>query len=261
MNLKITNQPSFKKAFKRKWISDKLENHKFGMFINKLTEKNTAYVVGGYLRDIQIGKKSRDIDIIVDMEESELDKVVLSMTLSDCKKNRMGGYKLVLGELTIDFWSIETNWAFKNELVKFSEKYILDRIGKGCFYNFDSLVINIKTLVLNVKFFNRCISSNQLDILMAKPTYKSLNPTKEANILRAFYLKKKFNFDYSEALYIYLKRQIFGLSGKSISPLEQLIIKLEKYEKYKEILDATDIEKFMYDVKMNKSIFSGSWEE
>lgn len=258
-SLQIIDQPSFKKIFRSKFLKLKLQCPEFAAIINKLTERNTAYIVGGYLRDIQLEKESRDIDIIIDLSEVDLDKIVLSMKLQECKKNRMGGYKLLLNGLTVDFWSVETNWAFKNNLVKHSEKYILERIGKGCFYNFDSLVMDIKTFGLNVKSYNDCINSNQLDIIMAGIKYKSLNPTKEANILRAFYLKKKFGFDFTEALYIYMKKQLFSM-GAGINSVEKLISVLDKYEKYKTALSTTDIEKFVFDVKHNKAAFSKRWE-
>ncbi len=258
-NLFIDDQPGFKKKFRSKFLKTKQQCPEFGTFINKLTENNTAFIVGGYLRDIQIGKESRDIDIIVDVNESDLDIAINKMQLEQCQKNRLGGYKLKLKKITVDFWSIEANWAFKSELVKRSEKYILERIGKGCFYNFDSLVIDIKTLGLNVKSFNDCVSSNQLDILMSKPKYRNLNPTKQANILRAFYLKKQFGFDFSESLFIYLKKQIYRLETNGLNATEQLLKVLDRYEKYKTALTSAEIEKLVIEVKLNKAAFSGRW--
>lgn len=262
LNLQIHDQPGFKKKFRNKFLNTKLQCPEFASFINKLTENNTAFVVGGFLRDIQLGRESRDIDIIIDQDEAELEKAVNSMNLHDCKKNRLGGYKLLLKGLTVDFWSVEANWAFKNRLVKHSEKYILDRIGKGCFYNFDSLVIDIKTLGLNVKSYNSCIEKNMLDILMVgRLKYKNSNPTQEANLVRAFYLKKQFGFDFSEELYIYLKRMIYGMYGSKLKAVEKLLLVLNKYEKYKIIVSPDDIEQFVHEIKFNEAAFSAKWKK
>ena len=104
----IDNPYLFKKKFKMKFRDTKLHFPEFDSFVSHLTENNTAYVVGGYLRDIQLEKNSRDIDLIIDTDEAGLDRMVFEWKSRSCKKNRMGGYKIRIEGLTVDFWSIRS---------------------------------------------------------------------------------------------------------------------------------------------------------
>lgn len=239
----------FKKKFEYRFIKIINLYPSFDELIHHVLKISDAYVIGGFLRDIQIGKNSRDLDLIIDLPEIELDRIVTKLDQSLFKKNRMGGYKLQFDGFDIDFWSIDNNWAFKNNLVKQSDKYYLDGIAKGCFYNFDALVINIKTLELNVKFFNECLVKNELDILMRRPVYQKLNPTREANILRAFYLKKTFGLNFSNTLLNYLNSQIDYIEFKGIDPVKHLLKTLSKYKKYQNLFSEKDIENFVDEIK------------
>lgn len=120
--------------------------------------------------------------------------VVNSQVIYDV--NRYGGIKIKLNSLEIDIWTIENNWAFKNNLVKLNDNDKLNSIAKGCFYNFDALVINLYTYDFNLRYFNDCIEKKELNILQEHPIYKNLNPSVEANIIRAIHLSKNYNLDF-----------------------------------------------------------------
>tara|TARA_R110002020_G_scaffold436722_1_gene646870 strand:+ start:5440 stop:6162 length:723 start_codon:yes stop_codon:yes gene_type:complete len=197
----------------------------------------SAYIVGGFFRDFLNNRKSRDVDVIVDISSSKLLNIV-----AECGNpysiNRHGGIKIQFASIQIDIWSIQDNWAFKNNLVKLNEEDKLNSIAKGCFYNFDSLVINLHNFSYNLRHYNEFINSQKLDILQNSPTYKNLNPTTEANILRAFYIKNRYNCKYTINTYKYLLKKVGSLDDKkSDNAFDRLIVTRGKYIKYQELND------------------------
>jgi len=201
--------------------------------------EGTAYLIGGYVRDMFEKKESRDLDIVVDIPHERLRSIV---DAENCKKqfNRMGGAKLLLKNINVDIWSFDNNWAFKNELVKLNEKEKLNSLAKGCFYNYDALVVNVSDFSYNIRYYENFTEKKELDILQKRAIYKNLNPTLEANILRAVYLKKKYGVSYTEHLkyYIYLKMQsLRDVYGDSV---ERIMAVKEFYPKYG-MIDREDI--------------------
>src|SRR5690554_2901132 len=149
----------------------------FKKFLYEIFVYGTAYIVGGFLRDIILKKESRDVDIIVDLSHELLIKIINESGVQ-YSINRHNGIKVNFDNLQIDLWSIENNWAFKNKLVKLNEEKKLESIAKGCFYNYDSLVINLHTLNMNIRYYSNFYETEKLEILQRKPLYKILNPTK-----------------------------------------------------------------------------------
>ena len=138
--------------------------------------EGTAYIVGGFFRDFLINQTSRDLDVIVEINHDKLIKIVESLNVSFVI-NRHNGIKIFFKKITVDIWSIENNWAFKNELVKLNEEDKLLSIAKGCFFNYDAVVINLHNYSYTTKFYTDFQKNNQLDILQRSPKYKNLNPT------------------------------------------------------------------------------------
>lgn len=212
-------------------------------FFYEIFFEGTAYVVGGFLRDLANGKDPRDLDIILKIPPNKISKLLLISHL-DYKLNRMGGAKIFLDNFEIDLWSIENNWGFKTGLIKMNEQYIVDNIASGCFYNFDSLVINVhKSMELSVKNYNESVNNKELDILRRGVEYKKLNPTIEANILKAFYIKKRYNFSFSESCSHYLISRLLFLQDNYESTSSRLLAVKKQYPKYNNALtDSITIE-------------------
>ncbi|SFC66083.1 Poly A polymerase head domain-containing protein [Flagellimonas taeanensis] len=230
-----------KSKFKLHFNSELQKNPEFKYLLYNIFVYGSAYIVGGYFRDFLNSKESRDLDIIIDLENSKLLEIINE---SKCKYtiNRHKGIKLQFKNLVVDMWSIEHNWAFKNELVKLSDKDKLNSIAKGCFYNFDSLVINLHSFNLNIQNYLSYLENKKLDILLKSPIYKNLNPTTEANILRAFYLKKTDKIQFSSNTKKYLIDKIGQLRDNGFNPIEALKQTQLKYPKYQAYLDENDLE-------------------
>lgn len=191
----------------------------------------TAYVVGGFFRDFLLNKKSRDIDIIVDLENEILLEIIKNNKLF-YTINRHSGIKIKLNSFEIDIWSIHNNWAFKNNLVKLNEEDKLHSIAKGCFYNYDALVINLSNFNYNLRYFREFSTTKELNILQENSLYKNSNPSVEANILRALYLTKHYNATLTVNTFYYLLNKIGSLSDNNKNVIDILIDVKSKYPKY-----------------------------
>lgn len=134
-----------KRKFKLKFHDILSQYPEFRLFLLNVFVESTAYVVGGFIRDLVNERESRDLDIILKMSEKRIDQLLVESELN-YTTNRFGGVKITLDNFQIDLWSIENNWSFKNKLIKLNEQKIVDNIASGSFYNFDSLVINILSL-------------------------------------------------------------------------------------------------------------------
>lgn len=238
---------NFKSKFKAHFAIELQKNTEFKYLLYNIFVFGSAYIVGGYLRDFLNSKESRDLDIIIDLEN---DKLVEIIRQANCKYsiNRHKGIKLQFENLVVDMWSIENNWAFKNELVKLNEKDKLNSIAKGCFYNYDSLVINLHTYNLNIHNYMSYVGNKKLDILLKSSIYKNLNPTTEANILRAFYLKKREKIQFSTNTKKYLIDKIGQLKDNGFEPINVLEETKAKYKKYQNHLKKEDISKMIGDL-------------
>jgi hypothetical protein len=243
--LKVINDYiNLKKEFASKFGETLDRNLQFKFFCYELFTLGTAYIVGGYIRDVSLKQKSRDLDMVIHLPNHILIKILEESKL-DFKINRLQGIKINLIDFQVDLWSIENNWAFKNNVVEKNDDNILESIANGCFFNYDALVINIHTNNLNVRHFNDMVESNKLDIIQKNLVYKKLNPTIEANILRAFFLKEKYSLDYSENCFEYLISRLGYLDsqfGSALKRLEEIII---KYPKYQELLTSNKIQEYI----------------
>ena len=235
---------NIKSEFRTHFTLELDNNPSFKFLLYEIFVFGSAYVVGGYFRDFLENKNSRDLDIIVDIENEILLDIVENANVSH-KINNHKGIKIQFENIQVDIWSIENNWAFKNELVKLNENDKLNSIAKGCFYNFDSLVINLHTFSLNIQNYTNYKKYNKLEILLKSPIYKNLNPTTEANILRAFYLKKKHDTQFSSDTKKYLINNIGIMKDKGFDPIEILEETMKKYLKYQKEISKKDIEIFI----------------
>lgn len=231
-----------KKEFYLHFNNEMEKNKTLTLFYEILTI-GKAYVVGGFFRDFLLKKQSRDIDVIVDIPNNELIKIVSESNFTHTI-NRHGGLKIIGSFYDIDIWTIENNWAFKQKIVKLNNDDQLNSIARGCFYNYDSLVINISNFSYNIKYFTYFLTKKELDILLVNSKYKNLNPSIEANILRAVYLKKTFDIHITNNTYYYLYNKIGYIKDKYSDITERLMDIKETYIKY-DLITKNDIEVFI----------------
>jgi hypothetical protein len=233
------------------YFIQKMKDLDFIYFFYNVFTFGTAYIVGGFFRDFINGKSSRDVDIIVDINNEILGEILNELELS-YSINRHGGIKIKLSGLEVDVWSFENNWAFKNKLVKLNEDDKLNSIAKGCFYNYDSLVINLNNFNYNLRYYKEFVETRKLNILQERTLYKNLNPSIEANILRAFYIKHLYGISFSPNTTNYLTSKIGHLWDKYGDPIDRLLKIRESYSKYS-VLERNIIVKYLQELKNESS--------
>lgn len=236
----IRESSEIKVEFKNQFRLFLNEQPLFKFLLFDIFVEGTAYVVGGYFRDFLFRRHSRDLDIIIDLPNTTLLEKVEASKIP-FQVNRHKGIKLLLNNFEVDIWSLENNWAFKERLVKLNPEDKLHSIVKGCFYNYDALAINLHTFNFNIQYFTNFISTATLDILQENPEYKRLNPTIEANILRAFYIQKISGARFSANTKIYLLKKLGQLSDTSESSISKLCEVKKRYPKYDRVLKDLDI--------------------
>lgn len=185
-------------------------NSQVACLFNRLGEYGDLILVGGAIRDYANRIKPRDIDIIVDCKTSNLDDALESYSY---RKNRFGGYKVFIENTELDIWSISNNWAFREKILE--EKF--ENISRGAFYNFDSLAFNINSSYLDADIYIQAMNEKILDIIL-EDEYIDLNPNPEINIVRAFIIRKYWNFEFSRRVIDY----ITSWSNKCTNPIEAL---------------------------------------
>lgn len=215
-------------------------------FFHIMTE-GTPYIIGGFIRDVFENKQSRDIDIVVDINKDRLKEIIESESCS-YQLNRFGGAKVQFKNIVVDFWSFESNWAFINKLVKLNDKEKLNSLAKGCFFNYDALVVNAVNFSYNTKFFENFLEKRELDILQKRALYKNLNPSLEANILRAIYIQKKYNATMSNNLKEYVYKKTASLNDVFGDAVERLLEVKKLFPKYYSV-EKTDITNLMASIK------------
>ena len=147
------------------------DNYELKSLLLQIFVEGTAYIIGGYVRDQINNVPSRDIDIIIDLKHSRLIEFIKSSNLK-YTINRHNGIKLTLNNLYVDIWSIEENWAFRENLVVLNEEDKLESIAKGCFYNYDALVVNLHTFNYNIRYYKKFKKTGILDILQLSNEYR-----------------------------------------------------------------------------------------
>lgn len=215
--------------------------------IYDLLTEGSAYIIGGYVRDVLTEKESRDVDIVADIPSEKLKQIVNDNNCR-CTFNRFGGVKLQLSHTEVDMWNINDNWAFRTELVKLNDNDKLDCIARGCFYNYDALVLNLPKFHYNIRYYNEFMKTGVLQTMQKQPIYKNLNPTVEANIIRSIYIRKIHSCTYSSDLKDYLLKKILELSLTYGDAIGRLLEIKQQYPKYNAITqeDIKDTLKLLY---------------
>ena len=216
----------------RLYFKKELENSNIlRIILNEIFDKGTAYIIGGYFRDFLMKKEPRDIDMLVETSHSFLLEILHKKNIP-YTVNRHKGIKVKLEEKSLDIWTVENNWAFKEKLITFKEDDKLNSIAKGCFYNYDALVINLRDYSYNLRYYKKFVDSKVLDIFYSSTEYMNLNETVEANVLRALYLKKIHNVSFSDRTRRYLINKIGELADNNESVVDVLDLTISKYPKY-----------------------------
>lgn len=173
-------------------------NHKdFNSFLSALSQVGELVLFGGAIRDAYVygeSAKPRDFDFVVSGPHADLDHLLRSGCWA-YSMNRFGGYKVHLGEVVADVWSLSSTWAFRERIVRDVEVATLPRT---VFLNVDSVALSLTTRELVESGFCDAVRHKVLDIVLES------NPLPSLNVLRALRLKSELGFRFSDRLKDYV---------------------------------------------------------
>lgn len=174
------------------------EDKEFVYLLRTLISEYTVCLIGGSIRDIINQTTPRDFDLIIDTDNETLRSHFSAYIL---KINSFGGLKCITKRYTIDIWSFNDNWAFKTGLL---DKQV-ENIPSGAFYNIDALVLDLSKKRLYFEHYNRCVRTKVLDFVSHDTEYLNSNPTPAQNVLKSYYVKCKYNLNFSREVLSYIE--------------------------------------------------------
>lgn len=161
----------------------------------RLLEEGNLLMFGGAVRNYfenGFSTPPRDFDIVVCTKNEVLDRYFYNIPY---RRNRYGGYKIEHYSVGFDIWSLNSTWAFKNQIVTNPK---VENLTKTVFLNYDSIVYNLSTGELYDEDYRKAKEDRKLDIILQD------NPFPELNVLRTFVFRTKYNMNYSDKLRSYL---------------------------------------------------------
>jgi len=166
-------------------------------FITDAIPDGDVYLFGGVLRDLALlGRKgfNSDIDLVVEGNWSHL---VTHLQYLKARKNKFGGYRLILGGWPIDIWNAKETWAIKQGLVPYKG---IASLTDTTVLNWDAILMNWRTrkFIYRKNYFEE-LNSRILDIVLEK----NPNPLGMAvRVFRHFCLKDARKITPSAARYL-----------------------------------------------------------
>lgn len=149
-------------------------------FIQDLRKSGELYFFGGLIRDLIIGVKPRDFDIVIVKRNDDVFETLKQKYQH--KKNSFEGYKFQIDGKEFDVWELQNTWAFKNGLLEAS----VENLQRSVFLNIDGIVLDDKKQVILSDPFEKFFEKKELDIVLEE------NPKTELNVLRAFVMKERY---------------------------------------------------------------------
>lgn len=173
------------------------QDHDINRLIEKLESKGRLILIGGSIRDLVLKESwPRDLDIVIQTPCTNFDNEVSGLNWT---KNSFGGYKVKFKQIEIDFWSIYSSWAFKEGLID----PLYQNITNSSFFNIDSIWLSLQDKEWGGYLFDS-LSHRTLDIVVPDK-YVEKNPSRDLNVLRAFYLSKDYGLEFSPKVLSYIK--------------------------------------------------------
>lgn len=176
----------------------------FGLYVDNILYENDAkalvdcvasqvpvYIFSGVIRNFLLGYLSnRDIDFVA----LDSQKIVIPLSLLrsvSIRKNKFDGYKLTIGNLTIDCWDVSKTWGILQEGMKNNAYSLMNT----AFFNFSSIVYdyNNKRFLISEDFCE-FYSTHIMEVVYTK------NPRVETCIVNTLYYADFFGFSIGKSL-------------------------------------------------------------
>lgn len=134
------------------------ENPDVANLFMRLNSCGPSAIFGGAVRDWAVGKTPRDIDIVLDCPAEALS----FLKNGEHKRNKFGGYHIILNGIEFDIWNLDASWVFSND-PQFTKN--LKTLTQTCFFNMDAVLYHLDTGNLQDDGFTNAMESKKLDIV------------------------------------------------------------------------------------------------
>ncbi len=183
-------------------------------FIKSLDGVSEIFIFGGLIREIclhGIENFKSDVDIVVCVKDRALFEK--SLTVYNKKKNKFGGYRILVSKWFIDLWEFEKTWAFSKGLIK-PIKYtsLLDTT----FFNWDSAFYDFRSQKLYCKnnYFKN-LSNKILDVNLKE------NPNQYGAFIRTLRLISNEHINTGKKLSEFIFKNLNSSENKEILEYEK----------------------------------------
>ncbi|MCL6564169.1 MAG: hypothetical protein K6U87_14300 [Firmicutes bacterium] len=170
-------------------------NPHFSRIYPLLHNSSPAYIVGGVVRDLVMGRLPRDVDIITA-------KPVPAVMTSVGAKNSWGGYKIRCGLYSIDIWQMSSHWAVLQKFV-IPEAEALQR---AALFNVDGAVVGLTPDADTEVYYELLLEATKTERISPACDEAALwkNPTPYRNVAKAFWLMAKYRWGLAPELREYV---------------------------------------------------------
>ncbi len=197
---------------KLNYLKEKSKN--FSIFLTCIDSFNPI-IIGGFIRDVINNNQTRDIDIILNTTIEEIDKIVKQNNLK-YTKNSFGGYKIFIGDIVIDLWTMDNHYLFKNGTY---EKDI-ENLKETTFINYDSLIYDLKNRNLNIDNYVEFLNSRTISFVGCEEAILN-NPQIYLSITKIFKICYYEHADISEEVKDYIYKYYNENKSNFISKLKK----------------------------------------
>ena len=116
------------------------------VLIKEFSDFDNVSIFGGMIRDIaRSGKRGfrSDVDLVIDAPAAQVRELASRLS---AKPNLFGGFGYASVRWEIDFWALETTWAYRNGHIQASS---IDDLMSGTFFDWDAVHYNIRRRTLH----------------------------------------------------------------------------------------------------------------
>ena len=108
----------------------------------RILDKSDVFVFSGVIRDYFVDrrKQHRDLDLVLEHNINWLPIYRSYRKQINVKINSYGGFKVRIGELNVDVWTMERTWGLMKKGVKITPRNLI----RTAFFNFSAITYSIR---------------------------------------------------------------------------------------------------------------------
>ncbi|MCW3104237.1 MAG: hypothetical protein JWO09_2677 [Bacteroidetes bacterium] len=189
-------------------------DHETKRFLDDISSHCEVLIFSGIIRNFFIKHqgKLRDLDLVLNRVDDF--KIENYFSNYDFRRNSLGGYKVLIKDLSIDIWELENTWALNNAKVEM-ELFNDYNLPNTVFFNFSAIAFNYNTQkFIASESFIKFLETKEIDLVLEE------NPLPQLCIVNTIYYKRKFQLEISSNLKNYYLRNFGNFSEKDYEDIQ-----------------------------------------